>query len=225
MCYNNVINLYILSYLITFPALFCKITITQNGENTMAHPKTLAFLNALHDAPVIAAVKSNEDLSRAMTSDCAAIFFLYGTILNIADLVKLAKDGGKLALVHVDLVEGLSSRDNIAVDFLAENTLADGIISTRPNLIRRAKEVGLISVQRFFLLDSIAYENVLRQSSNADVVDVLPGTMPRVLARLSSRLSQPLIASGLLADKQDVIAALGAGAVAVSTTSEPLWFV
>lgn len=210
--------------LIIFPGLFSRMTIKKDGESAMAHPNTLAFLDALHDAPVIAAVKSDEDLSRAMTSDCAAIFFLYGTILNIAELVKTAKAGGKLALVHVDLVEGLSSRDNIAVDFLADNTLADGVISTRPNLIRRAKERGLISVQRFFLLDSIAYENVLRQSSNADVVDILPGTMPRVLARLSAQLRQPLIASGLLADKQDVISALGAGAVAVSTTSEALWF-
>ena len=191
----------------------------------MANPKTLAFLDALHDAPVIAAVKSDEDLSRALTSDCAAIFFLYGTILNIASLVNAAKDAGKIALVHVDLIEGLSGRDNIAVDFLAEKTLADGVISTRPNLIRRAKERGLISVQRFFLLDSIAYENVLRQSSNADIVDILPGAMPRVLSRLASQLRQPLIASGLLADKQDVISALGAGAIAVSTTSEPLWFI
>lgn len=191
----------------------------------MANPKTLAFLDALQDAPVIAAVKSVEDLSRALTSDCAAIFFLYGTVLNIASLVKTAKDSGKIALVHVDLIEGLSGRDNIAVDFLAENTLADGIISTRPNLIRRAKELKLISVQRFFLLDSIAYENVLRQSSNADIVDILPGAMPRVLSRLSSQLHQPLIASGLLADKQDVISALSAGAIAVSTTSEPLWFI
>ena len=80
-------------------------------------------------------------------------------------------------------------------------------------------------MQRFFLLDSIAYDNVLRQSSNADIVDVLPGTMPRVLSRLSAQIRQPLIASGLLTDKQDVISALGAGAIAVSTTSEALWFI
>lgn len=182
------------------------------------------FLKALQSSPVIAAVKSNEDLARALESECAVLFFLYGTILDVAELVKTAKDGGKIALVHVDLIEGLAGRD-IAVDFIAKNTAADGVISTRPALIRRAKELGLVSVQRFFLLDSIAYENVLRQSSGADVVDILPGTMPRVLERLSERLRKPLIASGLLADKQDVIAALGAGAVAVSTTSEKLWFI
>lgn len=181
-----------------------------------------AFLKALQNAPVIAAVKSDEDLSKALDSECTVIFFLYGTLLNIASLVQTAKDGNKLALVHVDLIEGLSGRD-IAVDFLASNTKADGIISTRPNLIHRAKERGLIAVQRFFLLDSIAYDNVLKQSSHADAVDVLPGAMPRVLARLSKQLHQPLIASGLLADKQDIISALSAGAIAVSTTSEALW--
>ena len=71
------------------------------------------FLRALQDSPVIAAVKSDEDLQRAIDSDCAAVFFLYGTIINIREKVQAAKDGGKLALVHVDLVEGLSSRDII----------------------------------------------------------------------------------------------------------------
>ena len=55
-------------------------------------------------------------------------------------------------------------------------------------------------------------------------MDILPGTMPRVISRLCGQLSQPLIASGLLSDKQDVMAALSAGAAAVSTTCEELWF-
>ena len=83
-------------------------------------------------------------------------------------------------------------------------------ISTRPNLIHHAKELGLITVQRFFLLDSISFENVVRQSSHADVIDILPGAMPDVIRRLSQRVTQPLIASGLLTDKRDVCGALAA---------------
>ena len=64
---------------------------------------------------------------------------------------------------------------------------------------------------------------MLRQSSNADAVDLLLGTMPRVLERLKPQIRQPIIASGLLADKQDVVAALSAGAQAVSTTKPELW--
>ena len=47
--------------------------------------------------------------------------------------------------------------------------------------------------------------------------------MAAFYTRLSQRVTQPLIASGLLTDKRDVCGALAAGAVAVSTTSEELW--
>ncbi|WP_455582810.1 glycerol-3-phosphate responsive antiterminator [Dysosmobacter sp.] len=181
------------------------------------------FLELLQESPVIAAVKNDDGLSRALDSECAAIFILYGTILNISQLVQRIKSNGKLAFVHADLIDGLTTRD-IAADFLAQTTQVDGIISTRPNLIHRAKDLGLITIQRFFLLDSLSFENVMRQSSHADVIDILPGTMPRVIDRLSARVSQPLIASGLLMDKQDVMGALSAGALAVSTTCESLWF-
>ena len=172
-----------------------------------------AFEEAIQEAPVIAAVKNDMGLAHALRSECAAVFILYGTILDIGQIVKRIKAAGKLAFVHADLIE----------DFLAEATKADGIISTRPNLIHHAKELGLITVQRFFLLDSISFENVVRQSSHADVIDILPGAMPDVIRRLSQRVTQPLIASGLLTDKRDVCGALAAGAVAVSTTSEELW--
>ena len=182
-----------------------------------------AFEEAIQEAPVIAAVKNDMGLAHALRSECAAVFILYGTILDIGQIVKRIKAAGKLAFVHADLIEGLSNRGEIAVDFLAEATKADGIISTRPILIHHAKELGLITVQRFFLLDSISFENVVRQSSHADVIDILPGAMPDVIRRLSQRVTQPLIASGLLTDKRDVCGALAAGAVAVSTTSEELW--
>lgn len=187
-------------------------------------PSSKAFIQLLQDSPVIAAVKNDDGLKRALESSCSAIFILYGTILNISDLVCQVKQSGKLAIVHADLVDGLTTRD-IAADFLARSTKADGLISTRPNLIHRAKELGLITIQRFFLIDSLAFDSVLRQSSNADVIDILPATMPRVISRLVSQVSQPIIASGLLMDKQDIMGALSAGAIAVSTTCEPLWFV
>lgn len=181
------------------------------------------LLAVLQDAPTIAAVKNDEGLGEALASECAVIFFLYGTICTIPQLVERAKRAGKLSFVHIDLIDGLSGKD-VAADFVHAATQADGIISTRPNLIRRGRELGLITIQRFFLLDSLAFENVLRQSSGADAVDILPGVMPKTLRRLSERLRLPLIASGLISDKEDIMAALGAGAIAVSTTSSPLWF-
>ena len=182
------------------------------------------FVEAIQDAPVIAAVKNDEGLDRALDCDSSVIFLLYGTILNITDLVRRVKEAGKLAFIHIDLVEGMSAKD-ISAEYISSRTEADGIISTHPNLIRRARELELLTIQRFFMLDSLSFANVLRQSSNADVVDVLPGAITSVIRHLVREVHQPLIASGLLLEKADVVAALSAGASAVSTTSEQLWSV
>ena len=181
------------------------------------------LMRVLDDSPMIAACKSDAGLDRALTSECTVIYLLYGNVCTIPALVQRIKDAGKMAFVHVDLIDGLSNRD-IAVDFIRQNTLTDGIITTRPNLIRRGRDLGLITIQRFFLLDSIAFENVIRQASQADVVEILPATMPKIIRRLAGQIRQPLIASGLISDKEDIMSALGAGALAVSATSPDLWF-
>lgn len=174
--------------------------------------------------PVIAAVKNEAQLARALTSECEVVFLLFGDILNIASLTERICAAGKFPVVHLDLINGLSPRE-IAVDFLAKTTCAGGIISTRPMLIRRAKELGLFSVLRVFVIDSMALENLSRERMNAepDVLEILPGVMPDVLRRICTQTNLPVVAGGLLSRKKDVIAALDAGAIAVSTTDETLW--
>lgn len=181
------------------------------------------LIRVLSDSPVIASCKNEEGLERALESDCSVIFLLYGNLCTMETLVQRVKDAGKMAFLHLDLIDGLSNRD-IVVDFVREHTDADGIITTRPNLIRRGRDVGLITVQRFFLLDSIALENVIRQASYADAVEILPATMPKVIHNLTNRIHLPLIAGGLIADKEDILTALSAGALAVSATNADLWF-
>ena len=54
---------------------------------------------------------------RCLTSDSRIIFILYGDIVTISDIVETVKSAGKLAIVHLDLINGLSSKE-VAVDFL-----------------------------------------------------------------------------------------------------------
>ena len=100
--------------------------------------------------PVIAAVKNEQDLAAALESECEVVFFL-----SLAGLVQRVKAAGKVALVHADLVEGLGNRE-VAVDALKALCGPDGIISTRPQLVRRARHLKLITVQRAFILDSMS---------------------------------------------------------------------
>lgn len=184
------------------------------------HPLAETLLNE----PVIAAVKTDEALTAALASPCSAVFLLASTLLTVDGLVHRIHDAGKLAVVHIDLVDGLSSRE-IAVDSLNALCHPDGIISTRPTLIRRARHRGLLTVQRAFILDSLSLTSLSGQleQGKPDFVEILPGIMPRVIAEISTRTQVPVIAGGLLRDKADIMAAMCAGAAAVSTSAPSLW--
>lgn len=183
------------------------------------------FLEILEDCPIIAAVKDEGGLERCLKSDCGIVFVLMGTVCDIGSIVARVKAAGKLAFVHIDLVSGLSGKE-IAVDFMRENTRADGILTTKPALAKRAREVGMYAVLRFFVFDSMSYENVEKQSLSChpDAVEVMPGVMPKIIRQLVRDLPKPIIASGLVQDKEDVMQALSAGAVSISTTNEAVWF-
>ncbi len=184
-----------------------------------------AFREALENSPVIAAIKDEEGLKKCLTSESQVIFILYGDILTIPQIVQTVKSSGKLAMVHIDLITGLSNKE-VSVDFLKQYTLADGIITTRPNLINHAKKIGFYTVLRFFLIDSMAYENIERQvkSTKPDVIEVLPA-MAKIVSKICAISPTPVIAGGLVSDKEDVITLLQAGVTSVSTTTKSLWFI
>lgn len=183
------------------------------------------FKEALEDSPIIAAIKDDSGLQKCLSSDSRVIFILYGDIVSIADIVETVKSSGKIAMVHLDLITGLSSKE-IAVDFIKKYTRADGIITTKPTLIKRAKELGLYSILRLFIIDSMAYENMERQVKCAkpDLVEVLPALMPKVVAKICKMSSTPVIAGGLVTDKDDIMALLHAGVTSISSTNEHVWF-
>ena len=114
----------------------------------------------------------------------------------------------------------------IARDIRSAHCSTDGVLSTKASLTRRAKELGLVAIQRFFLLDSMAIDNISRHlgPETSDLIEVLPGLMPKIISRVRLvAAGKPVIAGGLIREKEDVTAALTAGAVAVSATSPAVW--
>ena len=81
------------------------------------------FKEALENSPIITAIKDDEGLQKCKSSDSQVVFILYGDVLTIPDIVKTVKSSGKIAMVHIDLITGLSSKE-ITVDFLKRYTEA-----------------------------------------------------------------------------------------------------
>lgn len=182
------------------------------------------FYDIISDCPVIAAVKDEQGLKKSLNLESRIIFILYGDVCSIGRIVDQIKEAGKTAIVHMDLLDGLSGKE-VAVDYIKENTRADGIITTKPQLIKRARELELYTIMRFFVIDSMAFQNIERQglAVRPDLIEILPGVMPKVIAKVSRITRIPVIAGGLVADKEDAVAALKAGAISVSTTNQDVW--
>ncbi len=193
------------------------------------HGMNREFISRLEMNPVIAAVKDDKGLDLCLTSDVEVVFLLYGDIVRIPELVEKVKAHGKAAMVHLDLIAGLSAKD-IAADFIHCRTSADGIITTKANLVPHAKELGMATVLRYFLLDSMAMSNVERQKQlpyhmQPDVIEILPGIVSsRVMKKVCSSSHVPVIAGGLIKDREDVMNALKSGCAAISSTSPDVWF-
>ena len=190
----------------------------------MIDDKKRKFRIILEDCPVIAAVKDETGLKECLYSESQIIFLLFGDICSVGRYVEIAKSAGKMVFVHMDLINGLGNKE-VAVDFIREHTGVDGIISTKPQLVKRAKELGLFGILRIFVIDSMAFGNIEKQCASLvpDAVEILPGLMPKIIKKLCSTVNVPIIAGGLISDKEDVMNALNAGAVAISVTNQRVW--
>ena len=78
------------------------------------------FYDAVEANPVIAAVKNDDGLQAAVEmEEIQMIFVLYGDICTIPEIVERIKAAGKKAMVHIDLIAGLSAKE-ISVEFIRQ---------------------------------------------------------------------------------------------------------
>lgn len=180
------------------------------------------FVDRIENCPVIAAVHDHQ-WQQALESPVEIIFYLDANLLTINDRTQQAHAAGKSLFVHVDLADGIA-KDKTAVEYLAQCKV-DGILSTRPGMIRRAKECGLLAVQRFFVLDSQGVNSIheMLRTSAPHIIEIMPGVITKIINRFRQE-NVPVIAGGLLETKAEVTAALAGGASGVSTSRAELWY-
>ncbi len=182
------------------------------------------FSQKMKENPIIAAVKDMNNLDAALSSDCSIIFLLCGSIFNIKSVVEKAKAKGKMIFIHIDLLDGFS-KDAVALKYISEEIKPDGIISTKNSQLKAAKSLGLLTVQRIFIIDSLSIDTAVKASQiiDPDAIEILPGIMPRITKQLSQSLSVPVIVGGLVSENEEVKNAIQNGALGVSTSSKLLW--
>ena len=126
---------------------------------------------------VAAAVRTKEDFEIALLSRVDVIFLLYSSILTMKAYVEKCHKAGKIIFIHMDFAEGIG-KDRAGLELLKRMGV-DGILTTKTNMIRPTKDLGLITVQRFFIVDSHSVDTAVEsiRIAKPDVVEIMPGVL------------------------------------------------
>lgn len=180
--------------------------------------------NIFRHRPVIAAVRSDDDLAFAMQSDAPVVALMGGHILQLSELVRRLHETGRTVFIHPELIHGLG-KDPAGIDYLADLVLPDGIVSTKKALLQKAHERGLLSVFQFFAIDTQAVISALDNAKSIapDFIEMMPGLLFTQIGQIASITRIPVIAAGLIKKESEIQEVLAAGAVALSSSTKALW--
>lgn len=176
----------------------------------------------LEDNPIIIAITDEETYKMALKSDDEVVFLLDASIANVKDRVEKLIENGKFPFLHIDMINGVTSTPAV-VDYIANNfNRRCGIITTKPNLVKKANQVNIRVIHRAFIVDSksknILIDN-LRSGLDPDAVEIMPAYLPKVIKEIKSKFPKLLIiAGGLITEKQEGYEILNSGASAISTS-------
>ncbi len=183
------------------------------------------IVDVLSGGSVIPVVRTIDDFRFALIHAIApSIMLLFGDITSLPQLLTQAKQNNKRVILHVDLLEGIS-KDRAGIKFLARAGVK-AVVTTRSQLVRLAREEGMITIQRLFLVDSesVKISAQLLRNCKPDIVEIMPAHTPaRIIQMLLKENSLPLMAGGFLSSNEDVFNALHSGVSAVSSSSRELW--
>ncbi len=165
----------------------------------------------------------DEHLDTALASRAPIVFILRHNGFKLEHAVARVHAAGKLAAVHLDLVDGIAA-DMRGVAWIARSR-ADAIITSHGRLIAAIREEGCVAIHRLLLSRRGHIDTAMKAVARAhpDILEVLPGVVLPQVIQLMPRLGIPLLAGGFVRTEADVRAVMAAGAVGVTTSATELW--
>ena len=185
----------------------------------------LALSNYIEQGVVVPAPRNEKSFKCALQSTkSSTIILLFGTINSLPELLKRAKDHQKKLLVHFDLLDGIG-KDKEGLKLL-KTIGVQGIITTKPTIVRYALEEEIDVIQRLFLVDSESIKTGIQflKKHKPLALEILPASIPKhAIEQLKTEIRVPILGGGLVCTTEDVLSGLEKGLYAVSTSEESLW--
>lgn len=155
----------------------------------------------------------------------SAIEIRSGDLASLPALIDRVRAARKSVLLYPELIAGLG-RDPAAIDFLCGYARPTAIVSTKKQILQKARACGLITIFQIFMIDTQAFETGIQTARrlDCDAVEIMPGAIPHIIREVSSQLPLPVLCAGLIKTEAEIHEVLKAGAQAVATSRRPLWF-
>lgn len=186
-------------------------------------PEAATFISRIAAEPCCAAITAPQHIEPALASRTPVIFILRGNGLTLAPLVRRIHGAGKLVAVHIDLVGGIRA-DRSSVAWLASAGV-DAVISSHGQLMSPIRHEGMTAIHRLLLVRRGQLETAIAAigRSAPNIVEILPGVILPSVAHLLPDFGVPVLAGGFIRTEQEESAALVAGALGVTTSTQALW--
>lgn len=173
---------------------------------------------------IIPAARRISDLEEMVKYKFEYVVMLQVHLAQLMHVTSMAHTHRKKLILHADLIQGMRS-DEHGAQYLCQEIKPDGIISTHSQVLEMAKKRDVLTIQRVFLLDSQSLETSLRviNSVQPDYIELLPGVIPELIKEVYEATHIPIFAGGFIRTPDHVRQALGAGAIAITTSSKNIW--
>lgn len=186
--------------------------------------RTRSLLSLPARQKTIPIVENGAQFARVLeTPQLTTVLLRHCNLFDFRHMLARAHDQDLAVYVNVDHIGGVAP-DAAGLAYLAHHLHVVGVFSSNVKVLAQAKNLGLETVQRIFILDStgldVACELVDRQA--VDLLDLSPAlAIPYAVAR--TPLSLPFIGTGFISTSQQVREILRAGAIGVTVSRPELW--
>ncbi|MUM76342.1 hypothetical protein GKC30_01695 [Pseudodesulfovibrio sp. F-1] len=173
---------------------------------------------------VIAAIADLQHVVTALESDIHTVFLLHDNVRELEQAVGVLRGNGKRVFIHFDMVEGLAPNP-AGLEHLRSLFSFDGVITTKGGVIRKGKKLGLVTIQRIFMIDSRSIDTAVSAVGKyePDAVEIMPGLLAKAVHHLHGLIRPPLITGGMISTREEVEMMLATPVAAISASVTGLW--
>lgn len=173
---------------------------------------------------VIPAIYNHKKMKTFLDSDLKYGILMSFQLAQLEELVQVMKKNNKKVLIHSELIKGLSS-DEYGAIYLIQSLHVDGIISSKPRVIEVCRKRGVIGIYRFFLKDTISYNQSIEigKRLRPNFVEILPSSCYELIPDIKKQLNCEVLVGGLISSTVTIDKCIEHGAIAITSSNTNLW--